>query len=263
MVERLAKCLILFALWPGAANASASSSPPARVVRVAAASDLKFALDEVVKGLQATHPDLSVEPTYGSSGNFVAQIQGGAPFDLFLSADVEYTRRLAQEGWTAPGSEFVYGRGRIVLWVPRESSLDVARGLAALREPHVRKVAIANPRHAPYGRAAQAALRHAGLYDEVAAKLVLGENAAQAAQFVQSGAADAGLIALALAVAPAMTGAGRYHEIPAASHPTLEQGGVILKNARDPEAAARVRAFLVGPQGRAILKRYGFVLSGE
>ena len=263
MAQRIAKCLILFALCPGVAGAFASSPRPARVVRVAAASDLKFALDDVARALAAAHPDLSLQPTYGSSGNFVAQIQGGAPFDLFLSADVEYTRRLAAEGFTVPGSEFVYGVGHIVLWVPRDSPLDLSRGLAALRDPAVRKVAIANPRHAPYGRAAEAALKHAGLYDAVAPKLVLGENVAQAAQFAQSGAADAGLIALSLALAPALTGAGRHAEIPATSHPTLEQGGVILKHAREPEAAARVRDFLTSPAGRAILKRYGFSLPGE
>jgi molybdate transport system substrate-binding protein len=263
MARRLAKCLILFALYPGGAGAFASSPPPVRVVRVAAASDLRFALDDVARALEAAHPDLSVQPTYGSSGNFVAQIQGGAPFDLFLSADVEYTRRLAAEGFTAPGSEFVYGVGRIVLWVARDSTLDLSRGLAALREPSVRRVALANPRHAPYGRAAESALKHAGLYDAVAPKLVLGENVAQAAQFVQSGAADAGIIALSLALAPALANAGRHTEIPAASHPTLEQGGVILKPARDPEAAARVRGFLTSPAGRAILKRYGFLVPEE
>jgi molybdate transport system substrate-binding protein len=262
LANHFAKCLILFALWPGAACGAAPPAPP-RVVRVAAASDLKFALDDVVKALRAAHPDVSVQPTYGSSGNFVAQIQGGAPFDLFLSADVEYTRRLTAEGLTVPGSEFTYAVGHIVLWVARDTGIDVARGLGVLREPTVKKVAVANPRHAPYGRAAEVALKHAGVYEDVASKLVLGENVAQAAQFVQSGAADAGILALSLARAPAMTDAGRYYEIPGTAHPTLEQGGVILKQARDPEAAARVRGFLMAPAGRAILKRFGFVFPGE
>jgi molybdate transport system substrate-binding protein len=262
MRHRLAKLLILLALWPAAAGAAVGPPPPSRTVHVAAASDLKFALDEIVRELQAAEPGLSVQPTYGSSGSFFAQIQGGAPFDVFLSADVEYTRRLTTDGLTVPGSEFVYGVGRIVLWVPRDSALDVGRGLALLRDPAVRKIAIANPRHAPYGRAAVAALEAAGLSLEVTPKLVLGENVAQAAQFVQSGAADAGIIALSLALGAPMTAAGRYAEIPASSHPPLTQGGVILKSAQEPSAAARFRDFMTGPQGRAILKRHGFASPG-
>jgi molybdate transport system substrate-binding protein len=259
MGRQLAKYLILLALCPGRPSRAADDPSRPRHVRVAAASDLKFALDDVVKEFQAHSAGISVQPTYGSSGNFYAQIQGGAPFDLFLSADVSYTQRLATEGLTLAGSEFVYGIGRLVLWVPGESTLDVSRGLVLLRDPQVQKVSIANPRHAPYGRAAEAALKAAGLWQEVAPKGVFGENVAQAAQFVQSGAADAGILALSLAKAPPMASAGRYFEIPAASHPPLVQGGVILKRAGDPEAAARFRAFLTGEAGRAILARYGFV----
>jgi molybdate transport system substrate-binding protein len=263
MSVHLAKLLILLALWSGRTVRAAEPAPDSRTVRVAAASDLRFALDEIVAKLQAEQLDLSVQPIYGSSGNFFAQIQGGAPFDVFLSADVDYARRLAADGLTVPGSEFVYGAGRIVLWVPRDSTLDLTRGLGVLRDPEVRKIAIANPRHAPYGRAAEAALRSAGVSEAVAPKLVLGENVAQAAQFVQSGAADAGIIALSLALGPPMAAAGRYWVIPAAHHPPLEQGGVILKSTHEPEAAARFCEFLRGTKGRAILKRNGFVIPGE
>jgi len=150
--------------------------------------------------------------------------------------------------------------GRIVLWVPATSRLPVERGLQVLASPDLRKIAIANPRHAPYGRAAEAALRTFGVYDAVKDRLVLGENIAQTAQFVQSGNADAGIIALSLALAPALAREGRYFEVPLESYPRLEQGGVILARASAPEAARRLRDFILSADGRATLKRYGFFL---
>ena len=198
--------------------------------------------------------------TYGSSGSFYAQIENGAPFDLFLSADAEYPRRLAANG-LADGEPFLYAVGRIALWVPASSTLDLrALGLRALLDPSVAKVAIANPRHAPYGRAAEAAMRSLGVYDGVKEKLVLGENVAQAAQFVQSGAADAGVIALSLALAPPMRSSGRYVEIPLESYPRMDQGGIVLKGTREPAAARALRDALLGSRGREILKDYGFFL---
>jgi molybdate transport system substrate-binding protein len=239
------------------------SAAPARSaeVRVAAASDLKFALDAAVSEFRKSRPDVDVKVTYGSSGNFFAQIENAAPFDLFLSADLEYPERLAARGLTIPGSEFLYGVGRIVVWVRKESLLDIAgRGLGALGDPSVKKVAIANPRHAPYGRAAEAALRSLGAWDSVKEKLVLGENIAQTAQFVQSGAADAGVIALALALAPEMAAAGRWAEIPLSAYPPMRQGGVVLKSSASPDAVKALRDHLVGPEGRAVLARFGFTL---
>ena len=230
-------------------------------LRVAAAANLKFALDAGVSEFRKSHPDIDVKVTYGSSGNFVAQIENAAPFDLFLSADVEYPEKLAARGLTIPGSDFVYGFGRIVVWVRKESSLDIAgRGLSALAEPSVKKVAMANPRHAPYGRAAEAALQSLGVWDSVKEKLVLGENITQTAQFVQSGAADAGIVALALVLAPDMAAAGRWAEIPSSAYPPMPQGGVILKSAASPDAARAFRDYLLGPEGRAVLARFGFTL---
>ena len=153
--------------------------------------------------------------------------------------------------------------GRLVVWVPTASRIPVDRGFPSLTSPEVRKIAIANPRHAPYGRAAEAALRSQGVYDAVKDKLVFGENVAQTAQFVQSGAADAGIIALSLAVAPAMAREGRYFEVPLEAYPRVEQGGIVLGRAKDPEAARALRDFVLGQDGRAILKRYGFSLPGE
>lgn len=242
----------------------AAAAPPAsaREVRVAAAADLKFALEEIVREFRAARPDVAVEVAYGSSGNFTSQIESGAPFDLFLSADVEYVRQLSAQGLTVPGSEFVYAVGRLVLWIPRASRLDGSQGLSVLRGPAVRTIAIANPRHAPYGRAAEAALRALGVYAEVQPKLVLGDNVAQAAQFVQSGAADAGIIALSLALAPALASEGRYFEVPASAYPRLEQGGVVLKAAKDPAAARALRDFVLEDRGRAVLERWGFLAPG-
>lgn len=251
--------VLLGAVTAEAQQPRPATAPAHRALRIAAASDLQFALEDIVREFHGERPEINVKVSYGSSGNFYAQISNGAPFDLFFSADVEYTRRLAAEKRTLPGSEFLYATGRLVLWVPKSSPLDVSRGFEALREPAVRRIAIANPRHAPYGRAAEAALRGQELYDEVKGRLIFGENVAQAAQFVQSGAADAGLIALSLALSPTLAREGRYWEVPADAHPRLEQGGVILQAARDREAAMAFRDFLLGARGRAALARYGFL----
>ncbi|MGH9531557.1 MAG: molybdate ABC transporter substrate-binding protein [Terriglobales bacterium] len=228
-------------------------------VTVAAASDLSFAFKEVAAGFekQTGH---TLRVSTGSSGNFFTQIRSGAPFDVFFSADAEYPRTLEAEGLTQPGSLYVYAVGRIVIWAPR-GSLELAKdGMHVLLHPSVRKIAIANPRHAPYGRAAVAALKHFGIYEQVESRLVFGENASQAAQFVESGNAQAGIIALSLASAPQMKEKGEQWLIPEEAHPKLEQAAVILRTARSPKAARALLEYLRGPEGQAILKRYGFQL---
>lgn len=239
-----------------------SPSAP-REITVAAASDLQFALDDILNEFRTARPDLQPRVSYGSSGNFFAQISRGAPFDVFLSADVEYITRLEVERLTRPEGRFVYAVGRIVLWALNTVPFDVTRGPDVLKSPLVRKIAIANPRHAPYGEAAAAALRSLGLYDEVESKLVFGENVAQAAQFVEGGAADVGIIALSLALSPTLLKEGRYWEVPLDAYPRMEQGGAILKMTRDPEAARALTAFMVGSRGRAVLKRFGFFLPSD
>jgi molybdate transport system substrate-binding protein len=232
-----------------------------RVLRVAAAADLKFALDEVLSRFHERHPDVRVRVSYGSSGNFFRQLSEHAPFDLFFSADVDYPRQLIARGLARKDSEFLYAVGHLVVWVRRDSGIDVEKlGARALLEPSVRKIAIANPRHAPYGRAAKKALESLGLYARVRDRIVLGENVAQAAQFVQSGAADVGVIALSQALAPTLRQEGRFWEIPLKDYPRLEQGGVILSWAEDRPAAEALRAFVLGSEGKAILRRYGFTL---
>lgn len=247
-----------------AATSSAAPKKPVTQIAVAAAADLQFAFDEVAQAFKAEHPEITVVPTYGASGNLFSQISNDAPFDMYLSADIEYPRKLIAAGLAEAGTEFKYAIGHLVVWVPLSSEIDVEQlGIEALTASSVRKIAIANPRHAPYGRAAEAAMKSLGVYDRVSDRLVLGNNVAEAALFVQTGAADAGVIALSLAVSPALRERGKYWNVPVDAYPTLEQGGVVLSRATDPEACALLKEFLAGPQGRAILERYGFVLPGK
>lgn len=240
------------------------NTPVGRIVRVAAAADLQFAFDELARAFQTAHPGIGVRVSYGSSGTFYAQLANDAPFDLYLSADIDYPRRLIKQGKAVAESEFLYAVGQIVVWVPERSDLDVPRrGINALLDPQVKKIAIANPQHAPYGRAAQAAMRHFGIYAQLQDRLVFGENIAQTAQFVESGAADVGVIALSLALAPAFRQRGRYAVVPLEAYPRIEQGGVILNWSQDRSAAELLRAFIIGTQGRAILAQYGFLLPQE
>lgn len=226
---------------------------------IAAASDLNYAFKDLIAEYE-TSTGSHVKLSLGSSGNFFSQIQNGAPFDLYFSADIGYPRKLEEAGLTVPGSLYRYAIGRIVLWAGRESKLDVSKGLDILRDVSIKKIAIANPKHAPYGRAAVAAMEHFKVSEQVKDRLVLGENISQAAQFVQSGACEVGIVALSLAVAPPMKAAGTYWAIPAESHPRLEQGAAIMKSSRQQEAARQFLAFMQGPKGREIMTRYGFTL---
>jgi molybdate transport system substrate-binding protein len=257
LTEMLASRYAAVALGIALTAASFGRPAPASKLSIAAAADLQFALADAARQFQQQHPNTQLAIDYGSSGNFYAQIRNGAPFDMYLSADVQYPRNLAHDGVIGADAVFVYAAGKIAVWVPASSKLDPA---TALRDPSVRHLAIANPQHAPYGRAAEAALHSMGIYDSVAPKLVLGENISQTLQFVQSGAADAGIVALSLAVAPNVRAQGRYWEIPANQYPKIEQGGAILK---DSPAAREFRDWLLGASGRALLQQYGFSLPGE
>lgn len=250
---------------PGAVEALAAEAPlatPAGGVgpAVAAASDLKFALDEVA-ALFRQRTGQAVRITYGSSGNFFRQISQGAPFELFLSADEQLVERLAQAGLTQDAGA-LYAVGRIALFVPAGSPVRADAELSDLREAladgRLRRLAIANPEHAPYGRAAREALVHAGLWEAAQPKLVLGENVSQAAQFAASGSAQAGIVALSLARAPAFASVGSHALVPATWHRPLRQRMVLLRGATP--AAQALYAFLGEPPARAILERYGFAL---
>lgn len=230
-----------------------------KTIRIATAADLKFAMEESSKDFE-TKTGTKVDITTGSSGNFFSQIQSGAPFDLFFSADMDYPKKLEASGFAEPGTLCEYALGGIVIWTPANSSIDVTKdGWNALLEAHVQKIAIANPSLAPYGRAAVAALQKAGIYEQIKAKLVYGENISQAAQFVQSGNAQAGIIAHSLALSPGMKD-GRVWEIPAEMYPPIEQGAVVLKGAKNKAGALEFLNFMKSTPGRAILERYGFVV---
>jgi molybdate transport system substrate-binding protein len=253
--------IVLVECLGGALSLPAGETDATQTITVAAAADLQFALGQITSDYQKQHSNIAVRVSYGSSGNLFTQIDNGAPFDLFLSADIDFPRKLIEQKKAVADSLFSYAIGRVVVWVPNGSPIDVEKlGIEALLNPSIRKIAIANPEHAPYGRAAVAAMKTLGVYDKVSDKLVLGENIAQAAQFVESGAADIGLIALSLAVSPKMKSEGRYWEVPLDAYPRLEQGGVILSTSKQPELARQFRDVMVGPQGRETLRRYGFIL---
>jgi molybdate transport system substrate-binding protein len=253
----------LLALLITAATLCAPGRAGAAEILVAAAADLNFAIKEMIAEFEKQSPH-RIKLTLGSSGNFHSQIKNGAPFDIYFSADIEYPAELNKAGLTEPGTLFTYAVGRIVAWVPAQSPIDVEKlQIQAFFHPSVRKVAIANPAHAPYGRAAVSALRHYGVYEKLTEKLVYGENISQTAQFIETGAADIGIIALAIALAPAVKTRGRYWEVPLEAFPRMTQGAVILKAASDKGNLAAARQFydwIKSPFSRAILKKYGFFL---
>jgi molybdate transport system substrate-binding protein len=229
----------------------------AQEISVAAAADLQFAMQEVAARFQK-ETGKTVKLTYGSSGNFFQQLQNGAPFDVFFSANLDYAKQLEAGGLTVPGSYYEYAQGKIVLWVPNESKVDVSGGLQALLNPAIQKIAIANPQHAPYGQAAVAAMEKEKIYDKVKDKLVLGENISQTASFVMSGSADAGIVALALALSPNMKDKGRYKEIAADDYPAIRQACVILKSSKNQEMARQFVEFIKTAAIGDVLKSYGF-----
>ena len=237
----------------------ASVLSSAQEITVAGAADLQFAFQDVAGRFQKDTGH-SVKLIFGSSGNFFAQIQNGAPFDLFFSADINYPKQLEAAGLTESGTLYEYATGKIVLWVPSDSKIDLSRGMRSLLDPAVKKIAIANPEHAPYGRAAVAALKHEGIYDQVSGKLVLGENISQTASLVVSGGADVGIVALSLAVAPSMKSKGRYAEVPTDAYPAIEQAAVVLKSSPNKEIARQFMAYIKTPEIQKILRDYGFTV---
>ena len=250
--------MILVTLLPASMNLRAQEQE----VSVAAAADLKFVMEELSKSFESK-TGMKVDVTSGSSGNFFAQIQTGAPFDVFFSADIKYPKKLEAARLAEPGTLYEYAVGRIVLWSPAGAALDVAKQhWSALLDARVQKIAIANPAHAPYGRAAVSALEKAGIYDRVKTKLVYGENISQAAQFVQSGNAQIGIIACSLAMSPGMK-AGQTWEIPADMHPPIQQAAVVLKSAKNKTGALAFLDFVKSGAGRAILERHGFTVAGS
>jgi molybdate transport system substrate-binding protein len=204
---------------------------------------------------------IAVKLSFGASGALTQQIQNGAPFDVFFSADMDYPRQLIAGGQADGATLYRYAVGRLVLWVPRDSPLDLEqKGMDVLLDPSVKKISIGNPQHAPYGRAAVAALKHYGLYEKVSDRLVLGENISQAAQFVESGNAQVGFVALAHAAAPAMQGKGKYWIVPAEAYPPLDQGVVVISRSPHKQDAVAFLDYMKTAEVATVLQRYGFTL---
>ena len=248
---RVICCLLLASQLSGIAAA--------QELRVAAAADLQFVFQEVSARFQK-ETGHTVGLTFGSSGNFFSQIQNGAPFDIFFSADVDYPAKLEAAGLVEPGTLSRYATGRIVLWVRRGSPIDINQGLRTLTDARVREISIANPEHAPYGKAAVAALRHEKVYEKVRDKFVLGENISQAAQFVESGNADIGILALSLVLAPPLKTEGLYSEIPASFYPAIDQAVVILKSSKQKDVARQFLSFLKRPEIAEFMRSNGLTV---
>jgi molybdate transport system substrate-binding protein len=231
----------------------------AEEITVAAAADLQSAMADIAARYQKETGNV-VKVSYGSSGNFFQQLQNGAPFDAFFSANIDYPKKLEAAGLTESGGFYQYATGRIVLWVRSDSTLDIKPGLSSLLNPTVKKVAIANPEHAPYGQAAVAALKKENLYDQLSSKFVLGENISQTATFAATGAADAGIIALSLAMSSNMKDKGRYTEVPADDYPPIEQACVVMKTAKAKAAALAFVTYIKTPAIGDLLRSYGFAV---
>jgi molybdate transport system substrate-binding protein len=234
-----------------------SSPSRERELVVFAASDLQFALAEASSAFAvAGHPKPTI--SFGSTGTLSQQIENGAPADLFFAADEAYLVALEQKGLVLSGTRQLYALGQIVLI--ERTGLSPVTGIADLGRSDVRRVAIANPDHAPYGRAAREAMMRAGLWPTIQTRLVLGENVSQTFQFVRTGNADAGVVALSLALGTPGT---RYSVIDAALHDPIAQSVGVIARTRQPAAASDFLAFVNGPIGRPIMKKFGFALPGE
>jgi len=234
----------------------------AQELTVAAAADLQFAMQDITARFEK-ESGKHVKVIYGSSGNFFQQIQNGAPFDMFFSANLDYPKKLEAAGLVQPGSYYQYARGKIVVWVPKDSKIDVNAGLTAVLDPEVKKIAIANPLHAPYGQAAVAAMQEEGIYEKAKDKFVIGENISQTASFVTSGAAHIGILALSLAISPNMRNKGRYAEIPLTEYPPIYQACVILNLSKNKELAQNFLSFVKGAAVSDLLAKYGFDVSNR
>lgn len=239
-----------------------ASPSTAGEVSITAASDLQYAMKDITAAFEAKYPADRVKVVFGSSGKAFAQIENGAPYDMYFSADIEYPQKLRRSG-AAISDPRPYANGRIVLWATKKSGIDVSKGMDALSDPRVKKIAIANPLHAPYGRIAKEVLERHGMYERIKNKLVLGENIQQTAQFIQSGAADIGFVAYSLALAPLLTREGSYFLIPTSDHKEIVQGYVLLKPAARNATAALFATFIASPAARAIFRKYGFTLPNE
>jgi molybdate transport system substrate-binding protein len=232
-------------------NARVQAQNPASELTVAAAADLSNVLRDIGDSFEKK-TGIQVRLSFGASGALTQQIENGAPFDIFFSADMDYPRQLVRDGQADGPTPYEYAVGKLVLWVPADSALDVEhKGMSVLLDASVNKISIANPQHAPYGRAAVEAVKHAGLYDRLRDKFVMGENISQAAQFVESGNAQA---------APAMQGKGKYWEIPADYYAPLAQGVADISRSSHKKEAEQFLEYIKTKPAKEVFQRYGFTV---
>jgi molybdate transport system substrate-binding protein len=255
----VAAALIVLGISAGGVWLAGGQPTSRRAITIAAASDLQAVFPELITRFER---DTGIKATvsFGSSGSFFAQIQNGAPFDVFFSADIDYPRKLGASGHADAGSLYHYATGWIVLWTRKDTGIDVRPGLTVLKDPRVRRIAIANPEYAPYGRAAVAALRSEKLYEAVRSKIVMGENLAQTAQLADSGNADVAIFGSALAMSPVLRASGTSAEIPASAHPPIEQGAIVVSASKNKDAARRFLAYVRQPESKALLRQFGFAV---
>src|SRR5690349_19691662 len=246
--------LLLTLVWATACKHEQPAATPAASteITVAAASDLTPAFEEIGRAFEAANKT-KVVFVFGSTGMLTQQLENGAPMDLFAAANISYIKELDQKGLILPGSAAIYARGRITLWTPADSTLQL-ESIKDLARPEVTRIAIANPDHAPYGLAAKQALESAGIWQAVQPKLVYGDNIRQTLQYAETGNVDVAIVALSLSV----QGHGRWSLIPEELHQPLDQGLAIIKSTKKEQSARAFAAFLAGPQGRAIMQKYGF-----
>ena len=226
-------------------------------VSIAAAANLVFVLEPLDAGFTRANPGVAVTDTIGASGSLVSQIENGAPYDVFLSADLQYPKKLIGAGGAEASSLVVFAMGRLVLWTARPG-LDISTVVTAVHSPLLKRLAIANPATAPYGRAAEEVLARLGIAGEVRTKLVFGENISQTAEFVMSGNADAGFVALSLVLSPKLRDKGRWLEVPPELYAPIAQGAVLTVRGAGNPAARRYLAYLASPPAREVFVRFGY-----
>ena len=248
----LAAFLLALACVTACKDKHVATVPDQGELTVAAAADLTPAFEEIGRAFESTYKT-KVVFMFGSTGLLTRQIENGAPVDLFAAANVTYIDQLEQKGLIVPDSKTIYARGRITLWTPGDSNLRLA-GIADLARPEVQRIAIANPDHAPYGLAARQALESAGIWEQVRPKLVYGDNIRQTLQYAETGSVDVAIVALSLSV----QSHGRWSLIPEELHQPLDQGLAIVKTSHHQQPARGFIDFLRGPEGQAIMKKFGF-----
>lgn len=261
MTRRSLLSLLLSALALSCTKADGDDAPPtepAPPLKIAAAADLAKAFEEV-GAAYARRGGPKPSFSFGSSGLLAKQIQEGAPFDVFAAANVSYIDDLAAKGALLADTKALYGRGRIVVWTRKDPARSAPRTLAELAEARFVKVAIANPEHAPYGKAAKEALIKAGVWEAVTTRVVFGENVQQALQYAETGNADAAIVALSLA----LRSTGDYFPIDENLHSPLDQAMAVCASSRRKDEAKAFIAFVNGAEGRTIMQRFGFLLAGE